>query len=457
MKISKPGQKLVSIATSPTVAVLLFILCSLALVAGSIIPQREMAESLVGRLPPQVMAVLDTLQLFDVYRSVWFIVLVALLVCNLIACLSVRMACLPILHGGHRCPSLPQDEPTHTTTIRETSSRRTAEDLARIIGMHFHTVLHNDTAEGAIIFGRRGSLRLMSLFIIHVSILVIIAGMATGFLFGFRAYVEIPEGDSTDTVYLREEPWEKALSFTVTCNKFSITQHPNGVPRMYLSHLVFAGKDGDACEQTVMVNQPVSYENIRFYQSNHGTIPEARITVTEGDREHFFTVREGSTLRLPGMKPDHEVHILAIESNLMNLGPAIEIGVEMPGEKLRFYAFQNIDAIREAISSLITEVPRLNPARFEPFLFRLRNIEERFYTGLTLDYDPGLPLVFTGGLLFLVGVILASFSTFERIWIILRDADGGCRITVMSLRGATPAPLAPSVEQYLTERTGNRT
>jgi len=457
MKITKAGQRLVSIATSPTAAVALFILLALAIVAGSIIPQGEMTESLVGSLSPRVMDALDTFQLFDVYHSFWFILLVTLLVLAVIACIATRIGHPPILPGGRRCPPVPQDSPALSTTIPGRSACRTADELAEIVEVHYHTASRGDTAQGTIIFGRRGPLRLISLLIIHASVLIVIVGMAMGFLLGFSAYVEIPEGDSTDTVYLREDPWKKTLPFTVTCREFSVIQYPNGTPRTYLSRLVFSGKDGDAREKTVAVNHPVSYGKIRFYQSNHGTIPEARITVTEGEHAHVFTVREGSMLQLPGTEPGQEVHILAIESNLMNLGPAIDVGIEMPDEQMRFYVFQDIEKIKESLPSVITETPRLNPGRFEPFLFQLHGIEKRFYTGLKLDYDPGLFLVLAGGLFFLIGVAMAPFSAFERIWIVLRDADSACRISVISLRGGNPAPVAPIVERYLTQREGTRT
>jgi len=69
------------------------ILISVASILGTLIPQQEAAGSLISRLNPGVADVLRALQLFNIYHSAWFMLLMALLATNLIICSLKPVSC----------------------------------------------------------------------------------------------------------------------------------------------------------------------------------------------------------------------------------------------------------------------------------------------------------------------------------------------------------------------------
>ncbi len=72
--------------TSMRLAVVLLGVIALGALLGTIIPQQAAAEAFAARLHPALLAVFKALQLFDVYHSTWFVLLLVLLAVNLTAC-----------------------------------------------------------------------------------------------------------------------------------------------------------------------------------------------------------------------------------------------------------------------------------------------------------------------------------------------------------------------------------
>lgn len=104
--------------TSMRTALFLLLLLAVAAVPGSLFPQRSANPALVTRYikdNPAYGPVLDVLQMFDVYSSVWFSAIYILLFISLIGCVVPRPApttkpCAPSRHvpqnGSPGCPSM---------------------------------------------------------------------------------------------------------------------------------------------------------------------------------------------------------------------------------------------------------------------------------------------------------------------------------------------------------------
>jgi cytochrome c biogenesis protein len=61
--------------------------------------------------------------------------------------------------------------------------------------------------------------------------------------------------------------------------------------------------------------------------------------------------------------------------------------------------------------------PRLNPSAFKPYTFSLGGIERKYYTGLQISKDPGVPFVWTGFVLIVFGLFVTFFSSHRRVWV----------------------------------------
>jgi len=72
---------------------------------------------------------------------------------------------------------------------------------------------------------------------------------------------------------------------------------------------------------------------------------------------------------------------------------------------------------KSAEVSLVTVNQTVNAAAAASFAVELENVETRNVSALTIRKDPLLPLLFLGGMIFMIGVIQGSYWQHRRIWI----------------------------------------
>lgn len=257
-----------------TVALLLVIILSSIL--GTLIPQQEAADAVVHHLSPGMVAIAENLQLFDIYHSLWFILFMVLLAVNLIVCSVNRW---PVSWKRFRGKVSPENETIFGEPLSDRtviSTRVVNEEAARveeILKKAYKGVQRRETDSGILLSGEKGNGSYLGVYVIHASILIILTGMMIGFLWGFDAYMEIPEGESTDTVMLKRGGDVKKLNFTIQCDRFSMEYYEDGTPKLYQSELSFV-KNGRVLQKgAVLVNHPATFEGIRFYQTHYGMIP----------------------------------------------------------------------------------------------------------------------------------------------------------------------------------------
>ncbi|HEX9911182.1 MAG TPA: cytochrome c biogenesis protein ResB, partial [Desulfatiglandales bacterium] len=89
MTQSETGNKsnaLWKLFTSVKLTLGLLIVLAVTSIFGTVIPQQEGAMELAERLSPGLVSLLSSLQLFDMYHSLWFRLIIGTLALNLIIC-----------------------------------------------------------------------------------------------------------------------------------------------------------------------------------------------------------------------------------------------------------------------------------------------------------------------------------------------------------------------------------
>ena len=233
-------------------------------------------------------------------------------------------------------------------------------------------------------------------------------------MLAFEGFVNLPEGESTNTVHLRRQKGIKKLDFTVRCDKFSIAYYDNGMPKEYRSNLSFLKNSHVIYQGPLLVNHPITVNGIRFYQASYGSIPggQAYMTIKKGDEQGTTVkVKLKDSFSLKGN--DATATIERIEENLMSMGPAVLINVQSPEGNMRFWVFKYIERIKKGIPGLFKKVPKFNPGLFKPYYFKLKKIESKYYTGLQLSRDPGVSIVAAGSFLIIIGFLITFFSSHK--------------------------------------------
>jgi cytochrome c biogenesis protein len=446
-------KTIIAFFSSLKLTIALLIIIAAASVLGTVIPQQYGAVESFRTLSPKLRDLFESLQLFDLYHSTWFIILMGLLSANLIACSLKRFPGSWKLFK--KIPSLDpdkpfQDLPPERILYVDGKPHGIMGKLEHLLRKRYKRVRKKDTERGLVFYGEKGAYSRFGVYITHASVLVVIAGAIAGSLLGFDAYVNLAEGESTNAVRLIRQNGTKQLGFTVRCDKFTISYHDNGMPKEYRSRLSFLKDNTVIFQGPLLVNHPITIDGIRFYQASYGSIPghEVHLTVRKGNGETVSkTARADDPFSLNGK--DARVEVVRIEENFMSMGPAVLLEIISPKGSTSFWVFKYIEKIVDRFPGILEKVPKFNPGLFRPYLFGLDRIESRYYTGLQISRDPGVYTVAAGSFFVILGFFITFFSAHRRLWIRVDEQGEKSRISISATSNKDPVGLNREVEHLM--------
>lgn len=446
-----------SFFSSTQLAIVLLILIALFSAVGTIVPQREAAADLAHHMQPGLFSFLQRMQIFDLYHSIWFFLLTGLLSLNLIVCSLDR---LPMAWRRFRQRPKPKNEDVFTDSPKENSFSTTADfskatSIAAAFLQKKYSGFQQESAENSRYFyADKGRFSIFGVFIVHLSILIMVAGAVLGSLFGLKGHVNIVEGETVSEVSLRNGQRSLSLPFSVRCDKFTVEFYENGAPKTYSSDLTFLRNNTVIYTGKLLVNHPIKLEGYRFYQSSYGSAGEgkAHLEVFKGGKKSIKkTVTIDDVFDLPG--GEGNVHVLRIEEDLMKMGPAVKLAVR--GAKSReetvFWVFHQIEKIKEMNPAIISQIPMLDPGLFDPYFFVLNSLEEKYFTGLQVSRDPATPVVAGGAALLICGLVLILFSYYRQVWIRVDQEKEQVSIHVAGLSNKNKAGLKEEISSLIGE------
>ncbi|HEX7539114.1 MAG TPA: cytochrome c biogenesis protein ResB [Syntrophales bacterium] len=445
-----------SFFSSVRLTLFLLIVIALAAILGTVIPQQDAAQGAFEKLPPALAGFLRFLQLYDLYHSPWFLLLMGLLTVNLVVCSLNR---LPVSLRLYRMqpepdrPGLYEDLPPERVLVAGGSAEEEAARMEQILTKAFGKPEARKTDQAAYFRAHKGAWSYFGVYVIHAGVLVIILGAVIGSLLGFDGYVNIPEGASADRIELRGGKGVMELGFSVKCDDFNVEFYDSGMPKLYRSDLSFLKGGEIRAKGVLMVNHPLEFEGIRFYQSSYGSVPgEVVLKILKKGEETVKRARQGESFTIDGGKA--QVEILRVEGNLMRMGPAVKVGVTAGDRAVSFWVFKFLDAIEEQNPGITSQVPQFNAGLYKPFLFKLEGIETSFYTGLKVNRDPGVPIVGAGAFLLVAGFLLTFFSSHRQVFVRVDRRHGKTRISVSGRCSRDPVRLNREIERILRSYRG---
>jgi cytochrome c biogenesis protein len=439
-----------------TIALLAIIV--LVAIAGTIVPQRDAAAQLVGQISPGLFSFLQTMQIFDLYHSVLFFLLLGFLFLNLIVCSINRFP-----HAWRQFrfksslenPDVFREISEDAVIITRHDEKVVAEIASAAMKSRFRGYSNQKTADGLYLYGNKGRVSYFGVYVVHLSILILIAGVVIGFLFGIEGYVNIGEGQIVNKIDLRDKDQALLLPFAVRCDRFTIEFYENGAPKTYRSDLTFLKNNQVAAQGQVLVNHPFGFEGLRFYQSSYGLTSEGKASLSlfkDGKKSQDISVGLGETFILPGK--EGQVQVLRLEENLMNMGQAVKLSVASARGETVFWVFRHIDKIKEMNPGIIEQIPMFNPGLFHPYVFVVSDVQEKYYTGLQVSNDPGLPVVAAAALLMFIGLMLVFFSSHRQVWLRMDAQAEGTRISIAGRSNKDEVGLQRDIKNILTRIRG---
>ncbi len=397
----------------------MFLMIFLAIISiiGTVVPQGTIPEQYIAETTAAKIALYKALGFFDMYHSWWFILLLYMLTANLVACSIKR---LPHIWNIITEPVTTMSDGLERS-LANVATITSPEDPAKL-KEKLVIFLKTEFAEPVVteadgvwhLFAQKMPWCRLSVYVVHLSVIVIFIGALIGSLFGFKGFVNILEGETVAKIMLRSEK-ELDLGFSLRLEQFTMTKYATGAPKEFKSILTVLenGKPvPDYTNARVIVNDPLTYKGITFYQSSYGNAGNYYFTVANpsGENAVSLTVSGQSSAQLPDGSSIH------VTEATQDVSPFVK-GLSGPAAQVERHAADG------TVESFVVYAnhPELNVQHAQQHgggpVLHYRGAEERMYTGLQVAKDPGVEVVWLGCLLMVVGIYFAFFLSHRRIWV----------------------------------------
>jgi cytochrome c biogenesis protein len=473
---------------SVKLAIVAFAAIGLTSIVGTVIEQNAAPQTnlkilteLVGRdLAPKFYNILYAMGFMDMYRSWWFVGLLMLFTANLFICSLDR---LPTIWRIVRKPQEPLKEqqlksrPIRKEIVLKGSMESNKEKVLKTLrSLGFKKVQEAKEEDGIQYYAQKGQYGRLGVYVTHISIIVILMGAVVGTFFGFKGFLNLPEGASYSVAFARnpltqEQAQERnfifeavqttggdlgaaamrlgvstdrlkgrmravglePLGFAVTNEDFDVLFYGNSdVPKEYTSHLVVTEGGREVMRKWIEVNTPLKYRGYTFYQSSYGPMnePDQNVFVfrvaTPGTRGTDIRVRKGETFSLPGS---------GIEASVAEFSPALTF--DQSGRPSTYTEMMNNPAVRLSYSAEGKERAKWILKRYPDTwvlpnnqMVQLVDIWGAQYTGLQVRKDPGVWIVYLGCTFMSIGLYVAFFMSHRRIWVRLAGRKGSTQVLI---------------------------
>jgi cytochrome c biogenesis protein len=424
----------------------IFLLIGLALtsIIGTVIQQGPQREYL-ATLSETKIRLYSALGFFDMYHSWWFILLLYLLTLNLICCSIKR---LPRVWKIVSEPVFVMDERFEKTlsNVKELKLRGAKPELrdrvAALLKAEFAEPVITEQDGSYHLFAQKNPWSRLGVYVVHFSIIIIFIGALIGSFFGYKAYVNIPEGGSVAYVQSRGGS-PISLGYSVRCEKFSLSLYDTGAPKEFKSILTVLenGKPVKGYENIpIIVNDPLTYKGITFYQSSYGPSDEGALYhLTVRDRKGGAPVkidaRQGERIALPGGA------FLSVMEATQNVRPFMK-EFDGPGAQVEFTP---AGGKAQPFVILSDKYDSFNAQHGGDLIITFAGMDQKFFTGLQVAKDPGVLVVWLGCFLMVVGICMAFFMSHKRVW--ARVSDDG--VTVGGSASKNPAGFEMSFDELV--------
>ena len=426
--------------------ILLFSLAVTSII-GTLIPQNKPPMEYLQAFGEFRFRLFNALDFFDMYRSWWFQLLIVLLVLNIIICSFERLSALSkilFVKNPKIKPSRFRKANNKIVFDTDDSSATLQKRYASILKRGFTYYKTETIDNGLWLYAEKWRWTRIGVYVVHLSIVMLLIGSLVGSILGFEGFVNIPEQESTNRIFLRSNGQAFQLPFEVRCEDFNVSFYDNGAPKEFRSRLVIIENGQTVVEKDIIVNDPLRYRGINFFQSSYGklaapqnhpadeTPPESldlRVIDKASGAAHDFTTRIGERQAIPGGKGEFKV--LAFQPHLtfggQDIGAGLQVEVTLTGKApetiLLPLHFPNFDKMRGG--ALFFTVTGQKKRDFSP-----TEKAERYYTGLQVTKDPGVPLVYAGFITMLVGFVISFFMSHQMVAIEITSRGSGSRISV---------------------------
>jgi cytochrome c biogenesis protein len=436
----KTWRTVASIQTGVVLLILVVILSA----AGTIVLQRPVTEpdEMQNAYSPQVLRILDAIGLTDVFHAWWFLGLM------LLVSLCITAASIDRFPNSWRYFSRPYKYPDENfrralhpqkslAIADEESGLVAAQRALHSLGFKPERVIPKDAREDRFgIFAERHRISELAVYIVHASLLLIFLGTIVDGFWGWRGTLNLNEGQTSNLVELRDGT-TRTLPFAIRCDAAGQENYQDGTPKKWWSKLaVVEGRRGaqkDVQKKEIVVNDPLLYQGVRFYQSSYG--PNGKVDKLllvaapsngSGEKQEIglalndtVPLSADTTVRFAEFFPDYAVRdgqVYRKSNQLENPAAHLVVTSKIAGQRTAGQTIAGQTTVEKTFDVWFPEIEGVADNSKSPYQFQATDLKMGHFTGLQVSHEPGQWGVWSGVVLLGVGLAFVFYVVHMRFW-----------------------------------------
>lgn len=399
-------RELLPLLTDLRLAIFLLLTIAVFSISGTVIEQGQSVAFYQSNYPEHpalfgflTWKVILTLGLDHVYRTWWFLALLILFGTSLTACTFTRQ--FPALKAARKWKFYDQPRQFQKLALSAEFDTGSLSSLTQLLQKRRYQVFQEDNkAEGDALYARKGIIGRIGPIVVHVGIVTILAGGIWGAMTGFMGQEMVPSGESFKVQNIVEAgPWaapQIPKDWSLRVNRFWIDYTPTGgIDQFYSDMSVLDNQGQEVKRKKIYVNEPLRYRGVTFYQTDWG-IAAIRIRLNNSPilQLPMAQLNTNGKGRIWGTwiptKPDLSAGVSLLARDLQGMLLIYDANGKL------------VNTLRAGMSTEVNGVT-------------LRIVEVVGSTGLQIKADPGIPIVYAGFGLLMLGVVM-SYVSHSQIW-----------------------------------------
>lgn len=379
------------------------------------------------------------LWLTDVFHSWYYMLLIVLLAINLTVCSVKRLPRVWVqTFTKERFQRLDQHTQKHLKPISIKTNPSKDKVIAFLKKMGFK--VYTEEEDGKVYFyGEKGRYSRLGVYVVHIGLLVIMAGALIDAIWGVRGSVIVPEGSRSDTLVIPSKEASLKLPFQIELENFRIVTYGEEAQKRgkkistpfkddvasFESDIRII-KDGKVVAKGMTaVNSPFDFGTYRIFQATYGLTGEAgTVKLVIFDKEKAVkdpkSALVGEVELKAGRVAEFKDMLLSIDRSTLNieneqagmngdLKPALIVKV------LLNHKAYDVPVVYSPELTLIA-YNQIKELKDFPYVFFMSDFRPRFFSGFQVSRQPGTPIVWLGSILVVGGMIVAFYTIHRKVW-----------------------------------------
>ena len=416
--------------SSVKLAIVLLIVITLASILGTLIPQGRSGAEYAARYGG-LAGLFATLRLTRLYQSGWYLALLLFFALNTAVCTLSRFG--PKWRRAFGPAAATDAQAVAAMKIKSrfrlTPPAAAAKDrVAGLLRSRGYRLTESAAGNGVGLLARKRRLGRFGSDVVHLGLLVILAGGFVSGLGGRRADLALLEGQTADV---------PNAAFRVRLDRFETEYYPQGGVKDWKSTVTVIEGGAPVLTRVVEVNQPLSYRGFSFYQTNYGWDWETPRLDLEVRKRADASFVKALSLKVGERVPVDDADVSHVD--VRRFVPDFVIG---EGNKVQSRSQEpnNPAALVEAWKGeervfsgwIFAKYPDFGQGHGEsrsPLVLVLKKYAAAPFSVLQAAKDPGANFIWLGCALVTAGFFLAFYWPPREIRVVLEEAQGKIEVT----------------------------